>query len=382
MNGKPKSYRAMLLAVAAANHPELDGVDKALLNVLAINADAATGGSSRPGNAMLMASTSLRWSAVHARLEKNIGRGLIECTYKANTRHMASVYRVCLENPAYPDRTPNGEWLIENPPEPPDPGESTVRLEPDSKENLPSGLNRTVNESTIRPDTVYHPANPALPSGESALPSGLDRTTSKSSSKIPTNPPTKTASAPENTSGAGRKGGGVAGWIEKNFATMSAPKGKHKDALDQLAAKHGDDVVTAALNYFLNRPDGFGGVKMPWALFTSEADQYVGQVLKERRQKKDQETKQLRDGERMKAQTLALLETMDPPLMESDRAIIQDYVEKGEQQRTNPQDYFIWWYCDERDRGQLGKAIAVKRWHEQQKREKEETGFGSPLDYL
>jgi hypothetical protein len=373
MNGKPKSYRAMLLAVAAANHPELDAGDKALLNVLAINADASTGGGSRPGNAALMVGTALRWSACHARLEKNIQRGLIECTYKATSRHMASVYRLCLDNPAYPNRMPNGEWLIENPP--PEPGagsssgdKSTVRPEPDSNGNLPSGPSRTVNESTVRPEGAYHPANPVLPSGESvlpsgesALPSGLSRMTSKYTSKDvsknqPTHhPPEKEKKLP---SGASRKGGGVEGWILKNLATMGTPKGKHREALNQFVAQHGDDVVTTALNQFLNRPDGFGGVKIPWALFISEADMLIGQLKQAASEKEANDLANMRAGERLKAKLLPQFESLEPPLTESERKELDQVLQWEGEILTQPApnddwkrgvEYYIFWQC-QRDR--------------------------------
>jgi len=280
MNGKPKSYRAMLLAVAAAKHPELDGVDKALLQVIAMNADATTGGSSRPGNALLMSATELGWDAIHARIKKNVERGLIECTYKANTRHMASVYRVCLENPAYPDQTPNGELLIENPPEPPRPGNSTVRPEPDSNENLPSGLNRTVNESTVRLVATYRTVNPVLPSGESGLPSGLSRTTSNSTSK---NQPTPQPSSEPEKLPSGRSTE-LPPWVVKLFFDFNqAPMGIRKDDSDGFLAaikQHGEPAVQLAWEHFVKVGKYNGETKFPAYLFFKYLDNYLGWARK------------------------------------------------------------------------------------------------------
>jgi hypothetical protein len=147
--------------------------------------------------------------------------------------------------------------------------------------------------------------------------------------------------APENESGA--VDGGVAGWIRKNLATMGSPKGKPKDVLNALVAEHGENDVVQALDKFLNRPDGFQGIKHAWSLFISEASDHIGQVQSERRRKEAEDLSNRRAGERLKAETLAKLEGIIPPLSESERTFIQEHIAKMENGKLSGVDYFIRW---------------------------------------
>ena len=281
MNGKPKSYRAMLLAVAAACHSEIDGTDKALLNVLAVNADGETGNNSRPGNASLLAGTCLRWSALHVRIEKNIARGLIECTYRANAKGKASVYRVCLENTSYPDRAPNGEWLIASPEPAP-----TVRPEPDSSPLEPSGLSRTVAPETVRPNPANRPVEGVQPSGGSGQPSGLDRTTSKYTSK---NTPNNTPTTPDEPSGVV-----VRACEEKNHfnhvmenvptdMVASQWKKSELEEFKKLASEHGWEKVVAATTLYWREqdPDSFNRTLFKWSAFIAAFPAWLKKVTPE-----------------------------------------------------------------------------------------------------
>ena len=113
MNGKPKSYRALLLAAAHCTHPDTDAADSCLLQYLAQYSAQDSGKNSHPGNHNLCQTMRLSRSAVNSRLSKNIARGLIERTEVGDGRSKASVYRICLESSYYPDQTPSGELLIE-----------------------------------------------------------------------------------------------------------------------------------------------------------------------------------------------------------------------------------------------------------------------------
>jgi len=115
MNGKPKSARAVHLAAFHCTHPDLDGIDKGLLAYLAEYASYGTGADSHPGNRNIADALSLTDRPTDNRLKKNIDRGLIERTERADGRKKASVYRLCLERPYYPDQTPGGERLVEPP---------------------------------------------------------------------------------------------------------------------------------------------------------------------------------------------------------------------------------------------------------------------------
>jgi hypothetical protein len=156
--------------------------------------------------------------------------------------------------------------------------------------------------------------------------------------KEPTNQPN--LPAPETTSGAAH--GRLAGWIKKNFTTMGRPKGKAKELLDRLVAEHGEAVVIRVLNSFLNRPEGFGGLNQPWLVFAKEADLYVGQVIQEERTKEADDVAQRHAGEQMKAEILAKLDALIPPLSEAERASVQQRVARAEL-LTNGLEYSISW---------------------------------------
>ncbi len=297
MTGTPKSYRAMLIAVAAANHPEIDGTDKALLNVLGINADAKTGKNARPGNAALLAATGIKWSALHERINRNISRGLIECTFKARGKGMASEYRLRLENPAYPDRSTTGELLIDEP-ESPESGPASVRPEPDSSNPHPSGLNRTDDSRTVRPDSANRPAQATQPSGQKpqpsgagTQPSGLDRTTSKNSSNI------SSKNSPKNShTSANLKSKSVGVCVEEPYDQVmryihddmraSQWKKGEQEQLRNLIAKHGWETVVAVEHLYWQEQDAtfFARTAFKWtaliAAFSGWADKVTPEMLK------------------------------------------------------------------------------------------------------
>lgn len=110
MNGTAKSLRALGLSAWHCTHPELDSADKALLSYLATYAKL-DGSSAHPGNRNIADALGLKDSATDVRIKKNIARGLIERTERANGRNRASCYRLCVESPFYPDQTPGGEHL-------------------------------------------------------------------------------------------------------------------------------------------------------------------------------------------------------------------------------------------------------------------------------
>jgi hypothetical protein len=172
------------------------------------------------------------------------------------------------------------------------------------------------------------------PSREAVLAVGTEGTEKNEPTNLP-NPP-----APETTSGAAH--GRLAGWIQKNSATMGIPKGRAKESLDKLVAKHGEAITIKALNSFLNRPEGFGGLNQPWLVFAKEADIYVGQVIQEKCTKEADDLVQRRSGEQTKAEILAKLDALIPPLSEAERASVQQRVARAEL-LTNGLDYSISW---------------------------------------
>jgi hypothetical protein len=249
----------MMIAVRAASHPEIDGVDKALLMALAMDADYKTGKNSRPGNASLQSGTVLEYSALRDRIKKNLRLGLMECTYEAHGRGKASVYRLCLECPAYPDRSTSGEWLLD--------GLENLRPTPEvlaaeSAENL-RPIPEVSSADTCGQNAETSGAISQKPPAEASKTSGSSRSTPSIPSAFP---PTNLPS---------QKDGGLEGWILKNYATMGEPNEATQIWLQKQSAEHGEAVIVETLDRFLLRPGGFVGVKNPWALFNSESARLI-----------------------------------------------------------------------------------------------------------
>ncbi|MBZ5512593.1 MAG: hypothetical protein LAN70_15685 [Acidobacteriia bacterium] len=158
MNGKPKSHRASILAASYCTHPDIDAADSMLFVCLAAYADYGTGSNSRPGNESIQHAMKLTNNPSKIRITKNIERGLIERTFRANGRKQASIYRLCFESPHFPDQAPNGEWLIEKPDHGDDPDKtgpwkpnSGQKPDHESAETGPrTQLNRTTDQQ--KPD--------------------------------------------------------------------------------------------------------------------------------------------------------------------------------------------------------------------------------------
>ncbi len=119
MRRAPKDHRALCHAVqyvdSALVEKGLTPADKNILSCIAGDARSASGYGARPGNVNLCVAASLKLSAMLRRVQILIGKALIERTEIGDGRKKASVYRICWEHPAYPDRAPGGkrEWFIE-----------------------------------------------------------------------------------------------------------------------------------------------------------------------------------------------------------------------------------------------------------------------------
>jgi hypothetical protein len=206
MNGKPKNHMALVLAAFHCTHPDLDGKDATLLAYLAVRSDHGIGTNSYPGNTNLGDALKLGDTATDERLAKNIERGLIVRTARAEGRSKASVYRLCLESPYYPDRLPGGkrEWLIDNPPalnradneKPPAADRAHIA-------NKPPALDRADNLETARPNEENRPEQNAKPPGLEAE-SARSRAATTRDSPETHQPPTLTF--PQKKAGEGGEG--------------------------------------------------------------------------------------------------------------------------------------------------------------------------------
>jgi hypothetical protein len=243
MNGAPKHHRALQLAAFHCTHPDLDSGDSALLAYLALNADFAAGTNARPGNVNTADMMKLQPRATIDRLNKNIGRGLIERTETGNGRSTASAYRLCLESPYYPDRTPGGEELTEV-------CSSNCTLNPESVQPKPDKCAVAMQEVCSQEPESVQP--------------GLQHTI---------NPPEDTPPPPPPPTHSQNGGGGVSSQeqatIDAKYLTDKCPKlafGKETE-LAALIQEHTEPVVNLAL-YRCNK-ESFDNVKNPVAVVFS-----------------------------------------------------------------------------------------------------------------
>jgi len=233
-----------------------------------------TGRNSRPGNATLQAAAVLKSSAIHERINKYIKIGLIERTEVGDGRGRASVYAFNWSHSAFPDRSPNGEILI------------------DMEDREPSALDRTVSETTA---TVNLPASTSKASGHHDKPSGQidklsgpDRNTSVPHPK-PTTPPSEPRA--EKTGAVGRWEGFVSLLpIEMEGAI---PRKDQRNQLEALISKHGAKSVAYSVKLWSDHRempvDGIPPKMGKWKAFLNECTPYLGRLEKEKAERKANE---------------------------------------------------------------------------------------------
>jgi len=141
MTGKPASFGKAQRAVIFVQHPELTKKGKDLLRFL-----VTFWPNIWPGWPAIMAFTGATTQrACQKQIAELIRIGLVECTNAGHVgRGMASKYRICFENNAYPDRTPSGEVLVEKGEQKPD--ESSPFPTQKDEQNGPDRAER-VNDS-------------------------------------------------------------------------------------------------------------------------------------------------------------------------------------------------------------------------------------------
>jgi hypothetical protein len=255
MNGRPKTLRALCLAANHCKHPDLDAHDKLLLTYLAQNADYITGRNSRPGNVNISDAICLKDRATDNRLANNIARGLIERTARADGRKNSSVYRICWESAFFPDRTPGGEWLIEEP--------RTVGCADTSDEQKePRTLTCADSELTAHPEGVNRAPTDPKPRTTDPITAHPMVPATKVHHPHTTNPPTT-------TNGRWRD------FFHKASAIgMGAPTTTERERLQALAEyepHNGIDFLWGAVEFeFQNRPRGLNKLNTPWATFLRE----------------------------------------------------------------------------------------------------------------
>jgi hypothetical protein len=103
MKRKPTSMMDFLKTVQCVEHPKLKAEHCHFLGIVALHANYETGRNSHPGfaaiaKAMKRSNESVRRYARHCE-----DLGLIEVTRKPDGKNIATVWRVCLEHPAFVD---------------------------------------------------------------------------------------------------------------------------------------------------------------------------------------------------------------------------------------------------------------------------------------
>jgi len=258
MTKKPKNHRALRLTVQYVRSAQVEGgvdaADKLILNCLAQYANA-DGRGSHPGNVDLMDAVGLKRSAMHVRLEKLISKNLIERTHTGDGRKQASEYRICWENPAYPDVSPNGKERFTEDEKPSGADAETFR--PNSG-NIPvqSGKHSGADAETFRPNSGNIPV--------------LSRNTS--------NPPSNQPSQPDQKGGSGWRG-----FVENLPATMHGAilAGDSEKQIRALVAEHGADFMLATIARWIEpgmREKSVDGLKSKWSVFLKEYLPYLKAV--------------------------------------------------------------------------------------------------------
>lgn len=228
MTGRPNSFRAAILAAAHCTHPDLDGIDAALLMYLAAYADKENGANSHPGNRNIIGALKLGDTATDDRIRTNLDRQLIERTSRANGRGKASVYRLRFESEYFPDQAPGGEWLRDKPP-----GFETARSE---TTNRPAQMSKPpgVNSETARSETGNRPVEEAKPPGIGRPLSNAQQTHIEKITDPPSIPPTAPPYGGDMKPG-GKEGGAV----------VSSTMGADDDPFGETTATHGDEPTEA-----------------------------------------------------------------------------------------------------------------------------------------
>lgn len=107
MKRRPTSLHDLISTVACVSHPDLDVEGRHFLMLLASRASFSTGRNSHPGFEFLRTALGGMSTDTVARRARKLERlGLIEVTRKPDGKGVATEWRICIENDAYPDLYP------------------------------------------------------------------------------------------------------------------------------------------------------------------------------------------------------------------------------------------------------------------------------------
>ena len=239
MNRKPKNYSDMLKTVAAVSHPDLKAHHRNLLNALALSAHS-NGEGSRPGHEALKIALGGKSDKWVARLlgELRHDMKLIDLTHRGRGDGNASIYKLCLENTAYPD------WY---------PGLKDEKSKSEVITNHRAQYHQPKDEVSPTDDTVI--TNHVVPTIQLPI---------QNPSNLPAIPQNKIQLTlpPE-------------GWGDSPLlSTMGATKPNQLRQLQELArpyGEHGWELLRYVIQRWQDqRPRGMVGLNEPWFFFLSE----------------------------------------------------------------------------------------------------------------
>ena len=253
MKRKTTSYGDMLKTVGAVVHPLLEAHHRELLYKLAIFANQ-NGRDIRPTYAYLRAGTNHTDEYIRQLLKHlRVTCGLIERTHKGQGKGNASVFRICLENPAFPDDYP------------------TRTVTPTDDEKLtPTGKQVTPTEPAVYPNSQA-----TLPQLESDFTPTTELQPSFALPKTPPHPPPETQKVSSEKRSAQVIVAMPQGWGDSpSLAAMGFYDDRQAKQLAALARPYGEHgwkvVKFAVLKWADARPQGLFGLKQPWHFFFKE----------------------------------------------------------------------------------------------------------------
>jgi hypothetical protein len=267
------SMLKFLRTVQNCTAPLSDG-ERLVLWSLAIEADYNTGKNSHPGNTRLAQVTMRTPQGVLYIVRGLLAKGLIEKTREGHPSFkgqsaQAAWYRICLENPAFPNRSDREGEETETMKAQTFRVEKTMKAEQaDHESKCPPTMKAESadHESSDFHSPLVSPINPSLPSlPEIRKADGGKDSSEPSAKEIQETEPDK--------------------FFGKHFGRMGSCDKKTRQQIEGLAEREGEghpwELMNEVAYRFQDRPQGLGGLRDPWGFFLREAPQRVGDLKNE-----------------------------------------------------------------------------------------------------
>jgi hypothetical protein len=253
MNRARSSYSDMIKTVLCVQHTELKPHHRVLLNAIAAFTNES-GKGSRPTYAFLrVALGDVGETWVRNGLKKLRKWKLVERTHQGKGPGDASVFRICLENPAFPDEYPT------------------------LKQKVPTLRSAAIEESPIPAPAGSNTrtAEPEYPHSEGQIPALRSADHPFFHPNPPSNPPSqqlrKTEGGKDFTNPTPSA---IAEWISKTSEVLyDEPTKAIQQQILAVAIPFGEDAVpmlATRFDHFKARAKGFGGLNQPWGFFVRE----------------------------------------------------------------------------------------------------------------